>query len=1628
MANQPYMPANPRINAPGVSQRHRLVDAIQPETILIDPSTLADRLLFIAGLARQVNFFENNLNTANWTPFFEKSAPFVLARLIKTDLDEMAATLARYAEKVEKQPEAENLRILADYVGLDLFGMINSDYVAVSQHPSDFTVLWSNLIRTNLHQPLLDFVARSNGLVRFFDFPQRRFWDFYENDAWDIESTQDLFSVYPGPLSSTVGKTALLQETAAEFLLHGNKVLDVLREVVGEAPNWLNDSLEPLREDLRQLHEPHLGLLFAFLQLFELFSDDLNGLSKKHLEFFFKDVLNLVPQKAVPDQAHLIFEIQKNLERYKIEKGTAVKDGKDSKKADVLFQLDEEIVVDKAKVESLMTLFLNPVEGSCIDGTVLKKVPYTEGVYIAPVANSLDGIGEPFPETKSKNWRTLGSKPSKLTPKGKKAPQNHPAARMGFVLASPVLLLQEGIRTIEFNITCEGTPGDGTSPCLSHKNADIFDKIKDFINHTFYVITEEAVKAAQEEGLSPEAAEKALAWLQEQNPYMFWSGQEPFSAAIVCNNDTSASRDATVMSELNAIGNLVWKTAETLIESLTSQADQDILKAKTARKIFSLKLSGEKEWISVSLDQLTFELIPSTDFTSFTLKVTAKLPVDTPAVTFYNKAVLLEDFESDLPTAKFVLDPDVKVWCPTIPGNPACCFERGVKEARMYVSLYQVFSNTKVRGCKIDVTVCGVRKLVVQNDEALQDVNKPMLPFGPRPKLGANFYIGSNEVLGKNWQELRINVEWKDRPVNFGNHYNYYFTGIDTFEDGNTSINDSSFKVKTTLLNQHEWKNDGIEDLFAPLVNPLSTFCPKWAGDPQHLPPPPQLVLPPKPYNVNCYYFDKSTDFTTAVYTPLSLKNLPLLPLNTDSADNFLRMSLHGVSFQHERYGFELARQMMMLAGLVDPFRIKEMLDLIKPILEPSTGVCAALTSRFNQLVLPTTGLLFQLSQAIADIMVKLTDVPNQSGVKEILDQINIDIGNLFSDVAAAQSAAGALLPTQFPASGDILTITTFLAKVQAAVDSTPTAVHSIPNLIVKIKALLGDLNTTGTIIFDTHSIATLTTNIQNLVDFTPAAGSTFATIVATAGVKQLSKILCDALKSIQDSYLVNQTPPDKIGVPLEPYTPTIKELVIDYRAIALVDDLIFTHLYPYENTHKTAFIPNKPTLIPTSPLTALLPEDTAAKQGLNHPAEGTLFIGLKNLKPGTNLSLLFQLAESTANTESEKARVAWQYLANNEWKDLREGFEILNDATEGLTSTGIVKIAIPADITNGPENTVLPRGFHWLKVAALSNADAVCETIGIHAQAVHATFSIQPENDTDRLVKPLEAGKLAKLEKADAKVKLVQQPYDSFGGKALEANDQYYQRASERLRHKGRAISLFDYERLVLQAFPQIFKAKCIPHTLGLGAKRYQRDAEWSAGFVTVAVVPDLLQLLPGENLYPRVPLSLLDQIRDYLCKRNSPFAKVKVMNPRYEGVDVQVRVRFREGYDQVYYRDQLQTDLVGFLAPWSLGDAEKLRFGQPMYRSDLLKFVETLYYVDYVTHLEFWHEEDKDASTTLYTIIEPRTARSILAPGNILVCEPEEQQCLDYDQSDCVPDCAAGQPVQYFPEAYYAESPQSS
>ena len=423
----------------------------------------------------------------------------------------------------------------------------------------------------------------------------------------------------------------------------------------------------------------------------------------------------------------------------------------------------------------------------------------------------------------------------------------------------------------------------------------------------------------------------------------------------------------------------------------------------------------------------------------------------------------------------------------------------------------------------------------------------------------------------------------------------------------------------------------------------------------------------------------------------------------------------------------------------------------------------------------------------------------------------------------------------------------------------------------------------------------------------------------------------------------------------------------LDYSAKATIQDIDFIHLYPYYGTYKA----KKLSLFsqPCSRLFAM---------------KDSLFLGLMDLVPGDNLNILFQLAEATSDSESDKETVYWSCLDSNVWKPLRTGFEVLDDATNNLTGSGIIKFALPANMTK--DNTVMPKGLHWIKASIPRNIRSVSETIGILPQAVKVIFTGDAANDKLRLSKPLSSGSISKLEIADASVKTVSQPYDSFGGLVPEIEQQFYVRVSETLRHKGRAIQAFDYERLALQAFPQLFKVKCINHSFALNAHEYINDFPYAGGYVLLAVIPDLNKLKAGNSFEPKLPVSIIEEINEYMRKRTSPFVRFRTMNPRYEKINFCLKIRLLKGKDENYYKEKVKEDIRIFLAPWAIGDYYKLTFGQCVYRSDIIQFLETRDYMDFISDLRMG-KENMTPNDDLPGIC-PDTPRSILIAGDIEVC----------------------------------------
>jgi hypothetical protein len=370
--------------------------------------------------------------------------------------------------------------------------------------------------------------------------------------------------------------------------------------------------------------------------------------------------------------------------------------------------------------------------------------------------------------------------------------------------------------------------------------------------------------------------------------------------------------------------------------------------------------------------------------------------------------------------------------------------------------------------------------------------------------------------------------------------------------------------------------------------------------------------------------------------------------------------------------------------------------------------------------------------------------------------------------------------------------------------------------------------------------------------------------------------------------------------LPNEPYTPVLSALSLDYSATA--------QLVPGDRYATGAFFV-------MGPFGATPVEGVASARVV--PAidgEAALFLGVANLQPPSNLSLFFQIDVGTATVAEvlKTGDTEWSYLdAKEVWRRLPSA-SVLIDSTEGFQKPGLIALGVPREASS--EHQSLPSGLVWLRALIRRAPESAARTLAVKMHATLARFqpgTLPLGSYAQHLQAGLSAGTISKLVPRNVSIKRVEQPNPSFGGLAEEGVADYFRRCSERLRHRNRAVTPWDIERLVLQRFPDVFKAKCLPHTDATGA--------YKPGSTAVVIVPNLRRTGGANVLEPRAGAVLMGEIQDYLSGLVSPFATLHVIQPVFERIRVEAQVVFRAGRDPGYYTTVLNDELRRFLSPWA-------------------------------------------------------------------------------------------------------------
>lgn len=421
------------------------------------------------------------------------------------------------------------------------------------------------------------------------------------------------------------------------------------------------------------------------------------------------------------------------------------------------------------------------------------------------------------------------------------------------------------------------------------------------------------------------------------------------------------------------------------------------------------------------------------------------------------------------------------------------------------------------------------------------------------------------------------------------------------------------------------------------------------------------------------------------------------------------------------------------------------------------------------------------------------------------------------------------------------------------------------------------------------------------------------------------------------------------------PYTPILNQLLINYEShtqLTLTDTLLespeskkyrraLQHIHPLGRPNMSATNSKHIALVP------------------NFTKQGYLYIGVANVKTPGQFRLYFQLDPVDGSNISNDPILEWSYLDSSGWTAfsrsqggrVAQRGRIIEDSTFNLLDSGIVAFELPRlDLSSNFTGDDLL----WIRVS-ISDDDAAADNVakysqiknvlaqGIMLELMHlpidqalldeqasVSSNVPKYYHPSHYAEPLAQKSIGSLLQPDPQIAAISQPYGSFSGKQSETSDTLEIRASERLRHKNRALTAWDFEHLVLAEFPELFMARC-----------YRNNTQDSVDLVVVPVNYD------PTILQPKVPLFLKRRIQRFLNTISPPGVNVQVIDPEYEEVAFDVTLNIAQDYDLDSTVLDVNQILIDFMTPWN-------RRAENNTEQKNQSFVKTIYLTEVAAALE--------------------------------------------------------------------------
>jgi hypothetical protein len=416
-----------------------LETSLSTESFLLDGRTLKDRLHFLSQYASLLNFYDDqNVKRGNWQPILMKDPLFLLANISRFDVrsvqQQYLQTLNSLNHLLSSAASRARLGILVN----QLFSLLTSLFLQLErwtyfmdryQHNYGVKHYLFKEIKSKyaaVLRAVLAFQERINiyGLLPGVEPVDRANFNEFNAELWNAKGSLSFWKVLR--LNVDTRQHSLKKELMA---LSPNEIVSCLKGVGKELTTFFHKVVNEADKAFEELKTtpspfPDTVLLRAFSELMLFQQKTFNQLSDSHLNFYYQTILQQQRRKATADRTLISLELNPKTQAFLLPKGTRFKAGLDENKREIFFETLLEHQLYQAKVNKAYALTAEP------KGT-------HEQLCLAEIANpsklKKDKQGKALPWFTSGRGNTIAS-----------------SQQMGLTIASPMLYLKEGNRTIRF--------------------------------------------------------------------------------------------------------------------------------------------------------------------------------------------------------------------------------------------------------------------------------------------------------------------------------------------------------------------------------------------------------------------------------------------------------------------------------------------------------------------------------------------------------------------------------------------------------------------------------------------------------------------------------------------------------------------------------------------------------------------------------------------------------------------------------------------------------------------------------------------------------------------------------------------------------------------------------------------------------------------------------------------------------------------------------------------------------------------------------------------------------------------------------------------------------------------------